>query len=90
MKLVRAAKNYGNLISLDMMTLKIKKTEDGYMLTDDFKSAIITKIYDNDREVFHIYLDDGSCYEVSRFGEFGRFLNNYLRKEKLKKINGKS
>ena len=45
----------------------------------------ITKICD-DEELF-IYVDDGNSFGVKRNSKFGAFINRYLRKEKLKKID---
>jgi len=72
-----------------MKDLNIEKTENGYMFRFDAEhSALITKIYDNDPEVFHIYTEDGQCFETRRNSKFGQFINKTLRKEKLKRIDG--
>ena len=71
--------------------LDIIKGQDGnnIITLDAEHSVVITKIYDSDKDVLHIYTEDGACFEVKRQSKFGTFLNRSLRKEKLKRIDGK-
>lgn len=70
------------------LTIETNKDGNRIFKFDDENSVLITKIYDNDKDVLHIYTEDGACFEVDRNSKFGTFINRSLRKEKLKKIDG--